>query len=168
MSSRQKRSSKSQPGNKVELQFVNVVPDDQHQNTGTRSLIRAHAAHFHWRHNRPPREGGKPHTKSIRVAPTLPLLCPKPTCRNPDRRAVDGTAHLQILTSCNEHDELIGQDETSLISSHTLTNYQPSSEEIDPFSTYECELPREFVSRCITFSKQRSSYYGHITDSLRC
>ncbi|KAJ8103419.1 hypothetical protein POJ06DRAFT_279217 [Lipomyces tetrasporus] len=54
--SRQQRCARSCPATKIDLQFVNVRPDDQDQRTKTRAIVRANAAHFHWRHNRPPQE----------------------------------------------------------------------------------------------------------------
>ncbi|OKL64617.1 hypothetical protein UA08_00307 [Talaromyces atroroseus] len=53
---RQQRCARSCPGTKIDLEFVSVRPDDQDQRMKTRSLIRANAAHFHWRHNRPPQD----------------------------------------------------------------------------------------------------------------
>ena len=154
MFSRQQRNSKSQPGNKVELQFINVVPNDQNQNAETRSIIRANAAHFHWRHNRPPREGCKPHKKSIQVAPTLGSSCARPTGGIGDGQSRHGTDSQQSsIPSQTEHGELNSQEWMSSRSLLTLTNNQLGLEEVDPFSTFECDLPREFVSRCITFSQ---------------
>ncbi|KAK9351267.1 hypothetical protein V1523DRAFT_417313 [Lipomyces doorenjongii] len=57
--SRRQRCARSCPGTKIDLQFVNVKPDDQDQRTETRAIIRANAAHFHWRHNRPPQDKSK-------------------------------------------------------------------------------------------------------------
>jgi len=138
MSSRQQRNPKSQPGNKVELQFVTVVPNDPNWNTANHSIIRANAAHFHWRHNRPPRGGSKLAKKSQGGPSSISSLA-KLTYGIPNRQAANRIRSLQGSTPSQlECGGLIDQ---------------PSSEEVDPFSSYECNLPRGFVSRCITFSK---------------
>ena len=116
--SRQQRNARSRPGAKVdrELQFVNVVPNSQDQKTETRSIIRANAAHFHWRHNR------------LR-----------------DKSKLKKSRHGAV----SDGEEII---------SHPLPllNTQLGFDVLDPFSSYDCELPRDFVNRCITYSKQHT------------
>lgn len=62
---RHQRSAKSCPGSKIDLQFVTVKPDDSEQKTRekTRAIVRSNAAHFHWRHNRPPKDKATTTTK---------------------------------------------------------------------------------------------------------
>ncbi|KAJ6008887.1 hypothetical protein N7499_001066 [Penicillium canescens] len=56
---KRQRCARSCPGNKIDLQFVNAKPDDQNQRKETKAIVRANAAHFHWRHNRPPQDEAK-------------------------------------------------------------------------------------------------------------
>jgi hypothetical protein len=56
---KRQRCARSCPGNKIDLQFVNAKPDDQNQRRETKAIVRANAAHFHWRHNRPPQDEAK-------------------------------------------------------------------------------------------------------------
>ncbi|CRG91231.1 hypothetical protein PISL3812_08279 [Talaromyces islandicus] len=56
---RRQRCARSCPGAKIDLQFINVKPDDPDQKSQTREIVRANAAYFHWRHNRPPRNKAK-------------------------------------------------------------------------------------------------------------
>ncbi|RFU31482.1 hypothetical protein B7463_g4882, partial [Scytalidium lignicola] len=114
--SRRQRNARSRPGTKVELQFVNVVPNRQEQKAETQAIIRANAAHFHWRHNRPPRD----------------------KCKL--KKSRDSVVH--------DHDEV------NSCTSLQLKNTQLGFDVVDPFSSYECDLPRDFVNRCITFNAQ--------------
>lgn len=57
--SRQHRSANSCPGGKIALQFVNVRPEDRNSKKQTQAIVRANAAYYHWRHNRPPRDKTK-------------------------------------------------------------------------------------------------------------
>jgi hypothetical protein len=127
--SRRQRNARSRPGTKVELQFVNVVPNGQDQKTETQAIIRANAAHFHWRHNRPPR----------------------------DKCKLKKSRHGAVY----DHD---GINSCTLL---PLKNTQLGFDVVDPFSSYECELPRDFVNRCITFSKQHGSCDSHTANSLK-
>jgi len=152
MPPRRQRNSRSRPGTVVEVQFVNVVPNDENGKTSTQSVVRANAAHFHWRHNRPPQDRGKQTQKITQVAPTLHSsrakhmnVCPPQAIKEV---SLQSSAPLYI-----ENGEFKSQEELESSSSLSLANKQPSFEEVDPFSTYDCDLPREFVSRCITFSK---------------
>lgn len=79
--SRKLRCAKSLPAANIDFQFVDVKPDDRNQKRRTQKIIRANAAHFHWRHNRPPRDKGKPqesgsctisHDEDVR-SPSLPM-----------------------------------------------------------------------------------------------
>ncbi|KAH8817202.1 hypothetical protein F5884DRAFT_245066 [Xylogone sp. PMI_703] len=56
---KRQRDARSRPGTKTELQFVNVISGSQHSKAETRTIIRANAAHFHWRHNRPPQDASQ-------------------------------------------------------------------------------------------------------------
>lgn len=57
---RRQRNERSKPDTKTALQFVNVVAADRLEaNSETRAIVRANAAHFHWRNNRPPRSKSK-------------------------------------------------------------------------------------------------------------
>jgi hypothetical protein len=116
--SRQQRNARSRPGAKVdrELQFVNVVPNNPDYKTETRSIIRANAAHFHWRHNRPR-----------------------------DKSKLKKSRHGAVF----DHEEIISRP-------LPLLNTQLGFDVLDPFSSYDCELPRDFVNRCITYSKQNA------------
>jgi hypothetical protein len=112
---RYQRCAKSYPDTKIDLQFVNVKPDDPDQGRQTRAVIRANAAHFHWRHNRPPKDKAK--TKQTR--------------------------HGDVT----RHDKRIPSPLSPMSSSTQL------AADIDPFSSYNCNLPRALVNHCIAFSK---------------
>lgn len=79
--SRKPRCAKSLPGANIDFQFVDVKPQDRNQKRNTQKIVRANAAHFHWRHNRPPRDKVKPqevsrsiisHDEDVR-RPSLPM-----------------------------------------------------------------------------------------------
>jgi hypothetical protein len=110
---RYQRCTKSCPDTKIDLQFVNVKPDDPDQRRETRTVIRANAAHFHWRHNRPPKDKAK----------------------NKQTRRGDVT----------RHDEGIPSPSLPMSSTQLAAD-------IDPFSSYNCNLPKALVNHCIAFS----------------
>lgn len=157
------RKPKSQPGAKVELQFVNAAPNDLDRKSQTRSIIRANAAHFHWRHNRPPQEKVNPHKRS-RAAIETPLSLTKVSSGVPDFCAVDGATQTESYVDYYDGDD---SNMMSLGSSLASLTGQVGSEDVDPFSTYECAFPRDLVSRCITFSKQQDSCDCRTSNSLK-
>lgn len=105
------RCARSRPGTKVDFQFVNVKPDDPDQRSATRAVVRANAAHFHWRHNRPPRDKAK------------------------------------LKQAGHGHDKRAPKEDVKLLLPHL-------GADIDPFSSYNCKLPRGLVNHCIAFSRQ--------------
>lgn len=108
--SRRQRNARSRPDSKTELHFVNVIPSSQDEKAETRAIIRANAAYFHWRYNRPPQDEPQPSQ-----------------LRHGARRLADTQLGFDV---------------------------------VDPFSSYASKLPRDFVSRCITYSKQGCSCYS--------
>lgn len=115
--SRRQRSARSSLGTKVDLQFVYVTPDDRDRRTETRTIVRANAAHFHWRHNRPPQD-----KSNIKKA-------------------------VQPATSSD--------DEVTSRSLMPMKSTQLGID-VDPFSSYNCDLPRAVVNNCIAFSMPSS------------
>jgi len=162
MTSRQHRNTRSRPGTEVELQFINVVSTDQERKptkAARRSLVRANAAHFHWRNNRPPQDKLK--AKKSRHVAQLSL-------------GAESSATIAVHGVGNETDQLQRSNHPLIKHDAVYDNIHPNfypgsfmlpnttqlgSYLVDPFSYYECELPRDFVSRCITFSKPLCFYY---------
>ena len=59
---RRPRDPRSKPDTKVKFQFVNEDVASNDGKARARAIVRANAAHFHWRHNRPPND--EPQTSS--------------------------------------------------------------------------------------------------------
>jgi hypothetical protein len=161
------RNARSRPDTKAALQFVNVVPTGQDECPETRAIIRANAAHFHWRHNRPPQEKPKPkqsrhgarrHTDRLKrgLIATEPSSCEPISLWNSGDVATGG---IDQLPSSNSHVEENGtvrdyernhalSPRISLSTENTYLGVK-----VDPFSSFPSELPPDFVGRCISYSK---------------
>jgi hypothetical protein len=153
VNSRRERNARSRRGTNVELQFVNVVPNGDDQKAQTRSIIRANAAHFHWRHNRPQQDKSKSKEArhvaqpSSRVAASL---VPDHVPTNEIDQLQSSTSHLIENSTVRDHEGNHGIAPLILLSMEN-----PHLEfKVDPFSSFASELPTHFVSRCIIFSKR--------------
>jgi hypothetical protein len=150
--SRQQRNPKSQPGYKIAFQFVNVLPNDHDLKTKvqTRSFIRENAAHFHWRHNRPPKHTCKP-KKQQPIARSSSPPSTKHSSKALNHSAAIGIGHPQVSDSY--HDK-----RSSSYHYHQIEKNAELGFNVDPFPSYDSELPRDLVSRCIIFSKLQCLY----------
>jgi hypothetical protein len=163
VTSRRQRNAKSRPGAQLEFQFVNVKPNAQDQKTKieTRSFIRGNAAHFHWRHNRPPKDVRKP-VKSRQIARPSSSPASEHPSEARERGAANGTSELH--TSKQYHDKQV-----ALYHYHDFDRNTQLGFGIDPFPSYDSELPRDLINRCIDYSKLEGFSYRNfdIADSLK-
>lgn len=146
--SRYQRSSRSRPDAKPELQFVNVEISGPENKAKTRSLVRANAAHFHWRHNRPPRDSDEAENLISRRAPA----------RAPQKRSQTSRPHSKESHANPGHD----RTDCCLSGTPEVGRAQLGVDVLDPFGSYVCALPSDLVSRCITFSKHDECCHYHL------
>lgn len=171
------RNARSKPDNKAALQFINVVPTGQDECPETRAIIRANAAHFHWRYNRPPqgepkpkrsRHGARRHTVCLKrdLIATQPSSCELVSLRVPDDVATGGTDQLPSSNSHVEENDTVHAYERNRTLSPRISLSNENTYlgvKVDPFSSFPSELPPDFVGRCIYYSKHvalRLANYG--------
>ncbi len=175
------RSAKSSPDTQIQLQFVNVVPTStgKDKRAETLHIIRANAAHFHWRHNRPPHDKWKT-KQSTNGVPKRPeplkhgfnsTPSSEESSSPPDDSPTDELYQLPTPSSSSVESAQSGSDEKDPeMSPITLLTMDTTylGHKVDPFSSCASDLPPEFVGRCIRYSKRLlSPILAMLTDQRR-
>ncbi|RDW66559.1 hypothetical protein BP6252_10194 [Coleophoma cylindrospora] len=123
-------SARARPDAPAELQFVHVVPNGpEDKKSETRSIVRANAAYFHWRHNRPPQD--KPRPRKLRNT------AQKHTQSRERSRAHDTAARKRV-----------GGRESSEDAVNNNHHHEIGQHPMPP------EIPEDFTSRCLTYNAQ--------------
>ena len=149
------RDARSKPDARNELQFVLVEPghESKEEKNRTRSVIRANAAHFHWRHNRPPgwqdesqrpllrrKRAEKKSTKSKTASATK---SPAPQKARRQASVYGQQLHLNHASQQDiYHCEAVLQD---------MTPWREYA--LGSLASFASDLPPDYVTRCIAFSQ---------------
>ena len=144
----------SRPAPKV-FQFVTANPSSEAERSQNKILVRSNASNFHWRRVKKssseiPAAQGVPRRRSTSQSQTRPsrrLLAPR-TPRNSDSSSTES----ERSTPKNEEEKLEHDTDSSPVNSGVIVLSAPPLASLlvsghpDPFETYPCELPKEFVS----------------------
>ena len=163
------RHARSQPDTRTDFQFVHLELPGQTciaaERTGIRSLVRANAAHFHWRHNRPPRPENKIQLPRPRTKPAQKTSGKVNTCLNvtlPSRRRAQRrtpSKKISLAQSSLPHllQDSIFYHDGNEFESHAMVPWREC--QLGPLATFASGLPLDFITRCITYSKNRVGPY---------
>ncbi|RDW71665.1 hypothetical protein BP5796_07699 [Coleophoma crateriformis] len=123
-------TARARPGPPAELQFVHVVPNGPAaKQSETRSIVRANAAYYHWRHNRRPQDKPKPR-KLRNPARTHTQSCERSRAHDSAaRKRIGGGEYSEGGVDNNHHHEI---DQTPMLP----------------------EIPEDFTSQCLAYNAQ--------------
>jgi len=149
------------------FQFVTALPSSESERSQNKVLVRSNASNFHWRRvkkdKKPESPPGRPalrrrstgqsqsSTRPSRraLAPSKPKKSesesPESDRSSPKTEDVE-EQYDQVIDSPTYSDDVISLPEASL-SSLVVSGHH------DPFETYPCDLPKEFVSPVLDQSK---------------
>ncbi|KAL2392366.1 hypothetical protein ABEF93_002037 [Exophiala dermatitidis] len=143
------------------FQFVTANPASEAEKSQNKALVRSNASNFYWR--RVKKTTTDPSTSSNRVATRRrssaqsrqtkppPVTLPPPVARTLDSPSTEsGWSTPKTEESHNEQNqEDVVVDEEAMVSCDSSLSSLVVSGHHDPFQTYPCDLPREFVSRVL-------------------
>jgi hypothetical protein len=136
------------------FQFVTAIPSSEAERSQNKVLVRSNASNYHWRRVKTDVDGVSNRPTARRRSSNLGQVKKSKRARAPTTPQTIGSSSTESEGPTPKIEEDLGGSITdSPVSGGELVSFSPNnlstlvvSGHHDPFETYPCELPKEFVS----------------------